>query len=127
MHRVLSSDILLRRLVVSDNLFSAIEECFQNLVNDYCEGEKPSPGGGGEEEQCPTRDYSYVWSGCNVNINDPITFVNSEYGALAKIPAAAQALINCQSLPESVSTCCSAAHAMIGIPYSSRRSSAASI
>lgn len=104
-HRVLSSDILLRRLVVSDNLFSAIEECFQNLVNDYCKGKKPSPGGGGEEEQCPTRDYSYVWSGCNVNINDPITFVNSEYGALAKIPAAAQALINCQSLPESVSTC----------------------
>lgn len=108
-HRVLSSDILLRRLVVSDNLFSAIEECFQNLVNDYyyCKGEKPSPGGGGEEEeeQCPTRDYSYVWSGCNVNINDPITFVNSEYGALAKIPAAAQALINCQSLPGSVSTC----------------------
>lgn len=102
-HRVLSSNILFRRLVVSDNLFSAIEECFQNLVNEYCEGEKPSPGG--EEEECPTRDESYTWSGCNVNINDPITFVNSKYGDLAKIPAVAQALINCQSLPGSVSTC----------------------
>ena len=104
-HRVLSSDILLRRLVVSDNLFSAIEECFQNLVNDYCEGEKkPSPGGGEEEELCPYRDNSYTWSYCNVNINNPITFANSEYGALAKIPAVAQALINCQSL-SGVSTC----------------------
>lgn len=104
-HRVLSSDILLRRLVVSDNLFSAIEECFQNLVNDYCEGEKPSPGGGGEEEElCPYRDNSYTWSYCNVDINNPITFANSEYGALAKIPAVAQALINCQSL-SGVSTC----------------------
>lgn len=105
-HRVLSSDILLRRLVVSDNLFSAIEECFQNLVNDYCEGEKkPSPGGGEEgEELCPYRDDSYTWSYCNVDINNPITFANSEYGALAKIPAVAQALINCQSL-SGVSTC----------------------
>ena len=104
-HRVLSSNILLRRLVVSDNLFSAIEECFQNLVNDYCEGEKPSPGGEEEgEELCPYRDNSYTWSYCNVDINDPITFANSEYGALAKIPAVAQALINCQSL-SGVSTC----------------------
>lgn len=105
-HRVLSSDILLRRLVVSDNLFSAIEECFQNLVNDYCEGEKkPSPGGGEEEEElCSYRNNSYTWSYCNVNINNPITFANSDYGALAKIPAVAQALINCQSL-SGVSTC----------------------